>query len=1004
MLLSSLWFFYNTTADALPIGFGRTQGDLNYNEIISDDFRLYFDKRTPKEARSIFNALHAIKPPLENLLGVKRDKTLPVILSATTSMPSFANFITDAIELQTLGTGDRDLAWHELTHSLMYMHFRNFLGPTGAIVHLPWLPAWMIEGLAEASSQSLGSNWQAGIERHLALENRWPSYVKLHNLYRSNFSDLGYAISGAFVRYILSTCGAAGLPKLLEDFYDYTMPWWWPWSLVPFNGFLPFDAALVNYCGKNGEELYEDYKKAATEHWLKQDLGTRLTWNRSTATLDINQPTTKHNHHLAGQNISFSNDRAFSFDGQDLFVTQKKQGQLEFAKILFDRNPPKGSSRTQKVLNLQEGTSKVTRSGHLYIFAKTSTGNDLETSTQLSYAIQSENSQELFPFLERSGSITHLFISRNYLIWAERNLSRTSLCKMPLKAISLIKDDKAKVISCPLSYEFPETMSIVGQTLSNYNKGYAFTDALWLRVTRQTLVGDAHHLYSWLPQNDALYELPINEGGKPLSATNLKQQTFVLVAGRSQHTIRTLGPKGDCLKEIPISNTGGKIYGFFDGSLAITSLEDSYHKIYRLDPSTLPSRPCQYIGQPESSLQYLLRHPAASFDKALEATSIWSKPKKSQMLSLQKALYEAPALDQIKTKNAEIKPSKWRGRPVFAFPWIGVDAEGYQIGTLAVPLMDEMQNETVRLSALYGTNSQYPSVSLGIDSTRFIPRLSLDIFKRQVWNGVYDGYIYYYDEVGASFSSRYDFPAQRLRLSLGLASSKLRPLLGDSAIWEKLNKGEINEINLSLQQHIPLSAGIVSYNLSSNIVPAIINPNFDYLKLNLGLSFNKSIRILGMNSTQTYGLKYAETRGKKVRLLREVYRPLKTFVPGTGGGLNEINKTLYGPGYLTSAIYGDTQSRFNFSWTFPLVSDLETLIHIIYLERLDFTAFFNYGAAWESNSAPPRWDGFVKAHGYNLDLQADVKGVTLNLGLGIGQVFEQDFEIYFLFGFDTLIN
>jgi hypothetical protein len=266
------------------------------------------------------------------------------------------------------------------------------------------------------------------------------------------------------------------------------------------------------------------------------------------------------------------------------------------------------------------------------------------------------------------------------------------------------------------------------------------------------------------------------------------------------------------------------------------------------------------------------------------------------------------------------------------------------------------------------------------------------------------GYIYYYDEVGTSFSSRHSFFQQRVRLNLGFSASKLSPLLGNPAVWKNQPQGQINEINLGIEQSFPFSFGRFSYDISSNLVPAAINPNFDYSKLNLGLTFTKHIPVLGMHSTQTYGLRYAETRGAKARLLKEVYRPLKTFVPGTGGGLNEINKTLYGPGYLTSATFGDTQSRFNFSWTFPLISDLETLLYIIYLERLDFTAFFNYGAAWTSPASPPRWDKFIKAHGYNLDLQADVKGVTLNVGLGVGQVIDQKFEIYFLFGFDTLIN
>ena len=136
----------------------------------------------PQEALATLNSLEAARPVLEQWLGHRREDVLPVILSSTTSNASFANFITDALELQTLGQGDRDLAWHEYTHNMMYQHLYNFLGPTGAIVHLPWLPAWWIEGLAEATSQSIGSDWMYSIERLTVLEKDWPAYAKLHSL------------------------------------------------------------------------------------------------------------------------------------------------------------------------------------------------------------------------------------------------------------------------------------------------------------------------------------------------------------------------------------------------------------------------------------------------------------------------------------------------------------------------------------------------------------------------------------------------------------------------------------------------------------------------------------------------------------------------------------------------------------------------------------------------------------------------------------------------------
>ena len=139
-----------------------------------------------------------------------------------------------------------------------------------------------------------------------------------------------------------------------------------------------------------------------------------------------------------------------------------------------------------------------------------------------------------------------------------------------------------------------------------------------------------------------------------------------------------------------------------------------------------------------------------------------------------------------------------------------------------------------------------------------------------------------------------------------------------------------------------------------------------------------------------------------MKYLKEIYRPLKTFVPGSGGGLNGTNFPVSGPGPLTRSQTGDTQGRAKASWTFPLIPDLETLIGIFYLERLDFTAFFNYGGAWDGPNPDP--DFLVAAHGYNLDLSTDIKGITINFGVGVGQVLENDWDLVFKFGFDTLID
>ena len=174
---------------ALPIGFGINQGDREYLETRSRNFDVYHDKEAAAEGAMTANALEAAKPILERWLGKRFKRKLPVVSSAITSNASFANFVFDTIELQTMAEGGRDLFWHEFVHTSMYEHFHHLLGPAEAVVYLPWVPAWFLEGLAEAITVSIGSDVQASIERYQAAHRDWPSYDSLHYLYKSTSSE-----------------------------------------------------------------------------------------------------------------------------------------------------------------------------------------------------------------------------------------------------------------------------------------------------------------------------------------------------------------------------------------------------------------------------------------------------------------------------------------------------------------------------------------------------------------------------------------------------------------------------------------------------------------------------------------------------------------------------------------------------------------------------------------------------------------------------------------------
>jgi hypothetical protein len=259
---------------ALPIGFGIHQKDLVYHSLTTEDGVIYFDRDTLSEASYLADRLHEAKPILRNWLGLmgQGDSPYAVITSSTTDEASFANFITKTMEIQTMGRGPKALAWHEYTHYLMYEHLENFLGPAGSVIHLPWMPAWFIEGLAEAITMSSGSDWQLGVERYQALAWDWPTYDRLHQLYGGGvFSSRGYATAGGFVAWLLRS-KKDFLPQLLKSFYRFTWP---DYYLLSYK--LPMDRALEEIFQRDGKTLYEEYKAASRSYWMRMTPGPLLT-------------------------------------------------------------------------------------------------------------------------------------------------------------------------------------------------------------------------------------------------------------------------------------------------------------------------------------------------------------------------------------------------------------------------------------------------------------------------------------------------------------------------------------------------------------------------------------------------------------------------------------------------------------------------------------------------------------------------------------------------------
>ena len=970
MLLS-----YN--AFTLPINFGRPQEPRQYQEIVSKNYNLYHDAKAQNEALGLLKSLEAGKPILEKWLGVQRKSKMPIVVSATTSNTSFANFLTDAIELQTMARGGRDLAWHELTHSTMYIKFNNFLGHAGSIFHLIWMPTWWIEGLAEALSVSARTAFQLDIERRHALDQSWPTYAKLHNLYGSSYASEGYGLAGAFVSYLLQKYDASKLPQVLTDFYDYSLPHWWPVAATPFADTLPMDMALKEWTGKNGEELWDEYKLYAETFW-----NARTSENERKFITE----TKDSSGYYDTRNLQFYKNRLI----KTYLGKESKSYSLEFRNLgkTETKDPPASEEISRELPNHSKLTPihLQSPSDNFYI-----TRHIRDNREEIYSIYRSRDPSKIGKiFVRNRGNIDYLFQTSSHLYWLEIKDESTSLCYAS-------KARKRPKVTCPMVKNQPANLVYLGKKGSESQ-----TTEIWLNIAEETLIGDKSQIVVFDTSRQGFYKIKRPYISTPISVSFSKKDIFLLTEGHSSRQIEKIDAMGNCIGiyEPPFYPHVIRANNEYTYLTAYTG--DGYG-VVRANSSSFPFKECSDPGSFISPIMYAQLFPGATLKEALSNTSSRKPLKDSVYKKLRSNLSKAGSTAQTRVKGSnkiKRRPAQWRGKPQFAFPWIGADAEGLNFGVQSIPLMDEMQNETLQLVALYGLQSTFPTLSLVLDSTRYQTYISSSIFNSQTYNGSIGGDVLYYRETGASVSfSRY-FPVQDFSLNYGIKSAYFKPIIGPANF---VIEDQETSFNLRLSKSIGFSYFSWSNSISSIVVPEFINNEWTYNKLRLNTTFSTPINLMDWRiSKLSLGISTSRVRGKRTKFLKEEYRALKTFVPGSGGGLNGITLPITGPGAITSASRGDTQARAKLIWTIPLVPDLEALLGIVYLQRLDFSAFFNYGGAWTGTEPPS--NSLVGAQGYSLDLQADIKGVNINVGIGAGQVEGNSWDSYFLFGFDTIVD
>jgi hypothetical protein len=1001
----------------LPIGFGINQDRIQYSELITPNFYVYFDKRVPSEGRMALEALERARIPVEAWFKQRRTRPLPVVLSAVTDDASFANFLVDALEIQSLGQGPKSLFLHEYVHQGMYRTLDNFLGPIGNIIHLPWLPAWFIEGLADALAVTVGPEGLSGIERYQALSGDWPTYDRLHSLYTSGaFAYQGYATSAGLVRFFLKKLGPDRLAEFMKSLRSKTMPWWWPYSIVPFADSLPFDRTLQEYLKMNGKELYELYKKETKEFWSRSkgvyllegyDPQEEYQNGKSPIYLsdDNKMAGERSNHdpilaHLSG---------AMGY-GENLNGTHLNSDELEF-------DPQSGLAVGEKTPSFTVDTP----------FEDPVISHKLDEFRRINATIQLPGVS-----LKRKGFIASYVSTHQHLVWTESDLSTTRLCSTR----RFVKMPKKPKVSCPLVLNQPQSLSMMPVPLNQKNPPQnreKYTDEIYVTIKEERLSGSIYRIRLFNPATGKTRSFSDEYYVRPIDMTIRNGERWILFGERNRFTLRKVDQDLKCQSMVVLKDFVKGI-SVTNQNEMVASLYTSWGVIARIiNKDQLKETTCDTPFPLVTPLEVAMgqqgtKEGTITLSNALEKSDHWLPHEKSLgetqgaskddsqeispsdsdwTKSWEKTLKAEKPLGQTEGSQPSIRDRKWRGRPVFLVPWIGAeDALGYQLGVISVPLMDHLQNETVRATILVGATSRFPYQEISFTSTRFKPTYGLTVYRQQTYNGQFqlkttnELVTSYLDEKGVRFEVSRPTRLGEVKGSLdgGLKVAELKPYMGPSL----RGRGTLIEPSMSVNMGKEVFEDIrLGVSLSGRAAPKGINKVWEYNQV--GVSTNASTSFGFLSSNLSLGLEGSRTRGSAQRDYAEVYRPLKTFIPGSGGGYNQNSFPISNGGSgLFSGQYGDSQARAKMDWTFPLIKDVDYLFWIIYAERLDFTAFYNYGGAWTGPSPERGWNHLTSAHGYNLDLQMENKGVRFNLGLGTGQVVGSAFEVYLTTGFDAL--
>ena len=355
------------------------------------------------------------------------------------------------------------------------------------------------------------------------------------------------------------------------------------------------------------------------------------------------------------------------------------------------------------------------------------------------------------------------------------------------------------------------------------------------------------------------------------------------------------------------------------------------------------------------------------------------------------------------------------------FPWLGDHpAQGYQIGVISVPLIDDLQNHLVRGTILFNLNSSWPDINLTYTNTRYRLPIQLKMFKNLVYNGWMPrptdnkDITHYLDEFGAQVQVKHSMAINHLTtLSyvLGWKTSHITP----NQPPYLTPYGVKNEPYVSGTIAIKPLKDLVLATRGTVIAPlSWYNTHFNYHKVRARMSITYDLMLFERQTTIEASASYGHTRGEpdKTFYLKELYTPIITAISNavsTDQRLNRVREHLLGErAFLYRSIFGDTYFRNVAAISTPILTEMDKQLSIFYLNKLDLNLFVNWGQTWWATTWPQRQaqpfdlKQSILAYAGSVDLHLENKGVNCFIGLGLGNLVGEGLALYSQAGFTAL--